>query len=264
LEPQVINYKDERVLTTFQLAEAYGASETQIKQNFNNNKLNFVSGKHYILLEGQELKSFKSQVDKIDLPINKFASRLYLWTRRGASRHCKLLGTDKAWEQFDRLEENYFNPQLAKLDGLSPEMQMFGNLFQAVANNELKTKALEQKIDSFKDVLSLNSTQWRKDSTNLVNRMAENLGGFGAHQTVRHDIYKEVERRGGFNLETRLTNKRRRMADEGVNKSKRDKLSKLDVISDDKRLIEIYVAVVKEFAIKYGISVPKAGVSNDR
>jgi hypothetical protein len=92
--------------------------------------------------------------------------------------------------------------------------------------------------------------------------MARNLGGYEAHQTVRHDIYKEVERRGGFNLETRLTNKRRRMADEGVNKSKRDKLSKLDVIADDKRLIEIYVAVVKEFAIKYGISVQKAGVSN--
>ena len=25
----------------------------------------------------------------------KFAPKLYLWTKRGASRHCKMLGTDK-------------------------------------------------------------------------------------------------------------------------------------------------------------------------
>ena len=30
-------------------------------------------------------------------------------------------------------------------------------------------------------------------------------------------------------------------------------LTKVDVISDDKKLVEIYVAVVKEFAIKYGV-----------
>ena len=50
-----------------------------------------------------------------------------------------------------------------------------------------------------------------------------------------------------------FTNKRRRMADEGASKSKRDNLTKVDVILDDKKLVEIYVAVVKEFAIKYGV-----------
>jgi hypothetical protein len=43
------------------------------------------------------------------------------------------------------------------------------------------------------------------------------------------------------------------MADEGASKSKRDKLSKLDVIAEDKRLLEIYLAIVKEFAVKYGV-----------
>jgi hypothetical protein len=261
LEPQVVNYKNKRVLTTDQLAEQYETTPERIKQNFNRNSSKFEKGKHFIFLVGEQLKQFKNEVSESDL-VGKNASSLYLWTHRGASRHCKLLGTDKAWEQFDHLEENYFNPNQVKLDDLSPQMQMFGHMFTAVANIERKQSELEIRIDGIKNVVSLNSVQWRKDSTNLINRMARNLGGYEAHQTVRHDIYKEVERRGGFNLETRLTNKRRRMADEGVNKSKRDKLSKLDVIADDKRLIEIYVAVVKEFAIKYGISVQKAGVSN--
>ena len=43
------------------------------------------------------------------------------------------------------------------------------------------------------------------------------------------------------------------MADEGVSKSKRDKLNKVDVIQDDKKLIEIYMAIVKEYAIKNNV-----------
>ena len=50
-----------------------------------------------------------------------------------------------------------------------------------------------------------------------------------------------------------MTNKRRRMADEGASKSARDKLAYVDVIAEDKKLIECFVAIVKEMAIKYGI-----------
>ena len=83
--------------------------------------------------------------------------------------------------------------------------------------------------------------------------MAKNQGGFHAYQEIQSDIYEEVDRRAGSSLKIRLTNLRNRMAGEGVSKSKRDKTNKLDVIDSDKRLKEIYLAVVKEFAIKYGV-----------
>ena len=51
-----------------------------------------------------------------------------LWTRRGASRHSKMLGTDKAWEMFDALEENYFNPRPKEL---TPAEQMAQGLLAA-------------------------------------------------------------------------------------------------------------------------------------
>jgi hypothetical protein len=47
---------------------------------------------------------------------------------------------------------------------------------------------------------------------------------------------------------------RRRMAEEGICKSKRDKLNYLDVIGQDKKLIEGFVAIVKELSIKYGVA----------
>lgn len=106
-----IENQGQRVLTSDQLAELYGVSTNVIKNNFANNRDKFIGGVHYIKLEGNALKEFKSQVKNIDLPINKFASTLYLWTKRGAARHSKMIGTDTAWDVFDSLEENYFNPK---------------------------------------------------------------------------------------------------------------------------------------------------------
>lgn len=103
-----VEWNGERVITTAQLAEVYGATEAQIKQNYGNNSERFEEGKHFYFLKGNDLRDFKNRVENFDL-VGKNANQLYLWTRRGASRHCKMLGTDKAWEQFDCLEENYFN-----------------------------------------------------------------------------------------------------------------------------------------------------------
>lgn len=50
-----------------------------------------------------------------------------------------------------------------------------------------------------------------------------------------------------------VTNIRKRMALEGLPKSKIDKVSKLDAIAEDARLTEIYLAIVKEMAILYKV-----------
>ena len=120
MQEQIVNINDkrivavewngERVITTAQLAEVYGTDVNNVQNNFSNNKGRFKEGIHYYLLIGEELKKFKNQVNDIDL-VAKRTSQLYIWTKRGASRHCKILDTDKAWQQFDCLEENYFNPQ---------------------------------------------------------------------------------------------------------------------------------------------------------
>lgn len=112
----VIEWKGQRVITTMQLAEVYETQDDNIKVNFNSNKSRFTEGEHYFLLKGMELKDFKDKVSNPYL-VGKNANQLYLWTRKGASRHCKMLGTDKAWEQFDELEENYYNPQRKSLSG---------------------------------------------------------------------------------------------------------------------------------------------------
>ena len=105
--PQIVEQNGIRVLTTRQLTEWYHTEEWQIKQNFRNNKKRFVLGKHYITLQGEELKEFKSKVENIYL-VGKTAKILYLWTEKGALLHAKSLNTDKAWEVYDYLVDFYF------------------------------------------------------------------------------------------------------------------------------------------------------------
>lgn len=113
---------------------------------------------------------------------------------------------------------------------------------------------LEQKIQNTCEVIALDKTAWRKDSEHLINKIARATGdGYGGIRLLYEEIYRSIESRAGVSLNTRLTNKRNRMAGEDVCKSKRDKLTRIDIIAEDKKLIEIYVAIVKELAVKYGV-----------
>ena len=104
---KAIEYKGQKVITTAMLADAYDIDTANLRNNFKRNKHRFEEGKHYFRLTGIELKDFKSSVTQ-SYVANSPANTLYLWTERGANHHCKILDTDKAWEQFENLEETYF------------------------------------------------------------------------------------------------------------------------------------------------------------
>lgn len=57
-ELQITEYKNIRVLTTQQIAEAYGSDTRVISNNFNRNKERYIEGKHYICLEDGEKREF--------------------------------------------------------------------------------------------------------------------------------------------------------------------------------------------------------------
>lgn len=182
----------------------------------------------------------------------------YLLTKQGCEMVSnKLTGpkgvqfTAKYVSRFNQMEEHI--KQQIDTSNLSPELQMFQGIFNAVAKQELETKRLATQMENITEIVALNTTDWRRECRKLVNKMAETQGGYGAYQEIQTAIYEEVDRRAGSSLKTRLTNLRNRMAGEGVPKSKRDKTNKLDVIESDKRLKEIYLSVVKDFAIKYGV-----------
>lgn len=167
---------------------------------------------------------------------------------------------EEAREYFTHLEERV-KQKAIDFSQLSPELQMFSRIFQSVAEQQLeqkrqaeKVEQLDKKVDSIKDVIALNPNSWRTDSAKIVNKIALQMGGYEHIKAIREESYKLLEERMGVALNIRLSNKKKTQALNGVSKSKIDKLNQLDVIADDKKLIQGYVSVIKDMAIKYGVT----------
>lgn len=154
---------------------------------------------------------------------------------------------------FIRVEKKYKAASLATQE-LSPQLQVMINLEIEQKRQAEKLEHVEERIESIREVVAIDTTSWRDDTGRILRKIGMECGDSKSYQDVRAESYQLLEKRIGVNVKQRLTNKRRRMADEGVCKSRRDKLNYLDVIADDKKLIEGYTAIVKELAIKYGVA----------
>lgn len=154
---------------------------------------------------------------------------------------------------FIQVEKKYKATSLATQE-LSPQLQVMINLEIEQKRQAEKLEHVEERIENIREVVAIDTTSWRDDTGRILRKIGMECGDSKSYQDVRAESYQLLEKRMGVNVKQRLTNKRRRMADEGVCKSRRDKLNYLDVIADDKKLIEGYTAIVKELAIKYGVA----------
>ena len=199
-ELTILEHNNIRVMTTEQLAGAYGCDAQHIKQNFNNNKERFTEGKHYFRLEGAELKSFKKQVENVDLPVSKFASAIYLWTKRGAARHSKMLGTERAWDVFDELEESYFNP----MRNMTPEEFLLCSA-QRMVEQARAIKAANARIDKVDErLLEVESKQMTIDQRHYTIIGYANLMGIrGVSRDVAAGLGRKaaaMSRKQGYHI----------------------------------------------------------------
>jgi prophage antirepressor-like protein len=166
-------------------------------------------------------------------------------------------------EKFQTVVADEILPAIRKTGTYSaPQMtqtQIIAAIAQAAAEQEQQLKQIAatqtkqaEELQGMRDVISLDTTSWREDTKKLLNKIANKIGDITQIRELRSESYKLLDSRMGVSLQTRLTNKRRRMADEGICKSSRDKLNVIDVIAEDKKLIEGYTSIIKEMTIKYG------------
>ena len=252
---QVIEYNNIRVLTTGQLAEAYGTDNKKIVDNFNNNRQRYVEGKHYICLEGAELRDFKGKTEIFGVAPN--ANKLYLWTEKGCFLAAKSLNTDKAWEAYDKLIDSYFT--LAKqfdLSQLPPEMQMFKKIWDTQAQTLLEQKRQEERIskveqtqEAIKEAVKPVTDNWREEINKKFNRIQKCCGA--EFKDLRIEMYNQLDERAGADVATRLRNRKERMKLEGSTKTSIEKLNRMDIIESDKRLREIFSKIVTEYEIRF-------------
>lgn len=249
----VKEYRGVRIVTLKDIDQLHERPEGTARKRFNDNRAHFIEGTDFYKVKCSEVRPFFGQT----LP-NGFNPNadLVLITESGYLMLVKSFTDDLAWEVQRQLVNTYFRAKCtqANLSNLSPQLQLLINMEMEQKRQAEQLATVEQKVDGIRDLVGINPNGWREDCRKLIVWIAQSLGGMAYIRDVNTEVYDLVDTRAGVSLAVRLTNKRRRMADEGVCKSTRDKLSKVDVIADDKKLIEIYIKVVRELAVKYGAS----------
>lgn len=238
-------FNGKRVVTFKDIDLVHGRPDGTARRTFNANKKHFIEGEDYFVRNPHEATEYG-----IIAP-----NGLKLFTESGYLMLVKSFTDGLAWSVQRQLVNSYFRVKQvpAAYSELSPQLQL---LISIETEQREQKKAIEnanRRIDNIGEVIALDVHSWRKDTQHLISKISTKLGGFEHIKDVTSEIYRLVEERAGVSLGTRLTNKRNRMAGEGVCKSKRDKLTKVDIIADDKKLIEIYVAIVKEMSVKNGV-----------
>lgn len=268
---KIVEYDNIRVLTTQQLAEAYDTNSDIITKNFNRNKDRYTEGKHYICLKGDDLKEFKAS-GQIDLLPN--VHTLYLWTEKGSFLHAKSLNTDRAWEVYDRLVDNYFHTKeiQVSVQELPPEMQMFKQIWDAQAKQYLEQKRQAEQIQRLEDnQKTLTDTfQRTTDSENFqawankcLSKIAESpnfakgVGRNSNHALARNESYERLKKKWNCNLDDRVARAKGRAMERnpGITKTELNAINKLTIISGDKSLRPVYETIIKEMMIAYCVKV---------
>lgn len=188
-ELQITEYKNIRVLTTQQIAEAYGTDSKTISYNFNHNKERYIDGKHFICLSGDELRAFR---EIHDLPNN--LNKLYLWTEKGAFLHAKSLNTDTAWEVYDRLVDNYFEKPKSVPMTTDQKIQLL-----AQGNVELTERIdkVDKDLQEFKADMPLLALECQRITRAKNQKVVPLMGGKSApaykNKSLMHKVYSDVD-----------------------------------------------------------------------
>lgn len=160
--------------------------------------------------------------------------------------------------KFEEMEKQLTKPtfpQMSPAEVLAGVANQLVEQERRLADIESRVDRTEKQQGELKEILALNPTDARKKVNQLLNRIAQSAGGAGSYQDVRTESYRRLEERARCDLAKRVTNKKQRLALEGLAKSKIDKINNLDVIFEDGRLAEIYFAIVKEMAVANRIEV---------
>jgi len=139
---------------------------------------------------------------------------------------------------------------------LSPELQMFKKIFDAVAKQEIEVRQAKEQSQkaietsqAIKDTIVGTYDNWRDWVRRMVSAIQK--GSNLSYPDIYSRLYDELEKRAKCRLSIRVDNQRKRMALEGASKTAIENYRPLDAIESEQRLKEIFSTIVREYAVKY-------------
>lgn len=194
---QIIVHDNRRLLTTNQLSESYETEDKLIQQNFNNNKARYKEGKHFILLQGEELRSFKRNFENLGVAPN--INKLYLWTEKGALLHAKSLNTNKAWDAYEMLVDEYYTIKenvvpLSKDQALVTVLRTTADLVEDTQAIKIEQHEIRKELSLINEKVEEQITLTSGEQRAVQKEVAIKVYGIEDDTTIRPKLFKELHR----------------------------------------------------------------------
>lgn len=256
-------YKGKRVVTFKDIDMVHERPDGTARKRFSDNRKHFVEGEDYFVLKPSDLENTELSEKRTleNVVMSNFGTALI--TEQGYLMLVKSFTDDLAWEVQRKLVSSYFNVHQSVNNQLSPELQALQGLLNQMVQKELADKERDRQIakaqetaqkaiettNSIKEAVKPVFDNWRDEINVKFNRIQKSAST--PFNLLRTEMYCELERRAGCDLSTRLRNRKQRMTDNGCTKTEINKLNRMDVIEEDKKLREIFTKIVSEYEIEY-------------
>lgn len=97
---------------------------------------------------------------------------------------------------FIRVEKKYKVASLATQE-LSPQLQVMINLEIEQKRQAEKIEHVEERIESIREVVAIDTTSWRDDTGRILRKIGMECGDSKSYQDVRAESYQLLEKRMG-------------------------------------------------------------------
>ena|GEM_PF-2479468 len=131
----------------------------------------------------------------------------------------------------------------------SRELQVLIQHERMMAQHQKRLDEVQNKVEAIQDTFLLQPTNWKKYVRDTITSIAwKQTGDYSGIHDIYIQLYDQLETRAGADLDARLRNRHNRMIQNGMSQTAVNKINKLDIIEDDKKLKEIFTAILREFS----------------
>ena len=248
----VKEFSGQRVVTFKEIDAVHGRPDGTARKRFNDNREHFIEGEDYFVRNSDEAK-------------NEFGitapNGLTLITESGYLMLVKSFTDDLAWNVQRELVKGYFRAKSSdpQFSTLSPQLQALINIEMRQHEQERQMNELALKVQRNSDTMDKvtaayvapisSGDNWQESANHTINALVEHF--CLNHQMFRRELYEELERESGCDLQQRLTRLKNRMKAAGATVTQCRAVTKLTIISQDKKLRSIFIGILRRRTLEF-------------
>ena len=261
----VKEFSGQRVVTFKEIDAVHGRPDGTARKRFNDNREHFIEGEDFFKVKCSEVRPFFGQT-----PPNGFNpdADITLITESGYLMLVKSFTDDLAWKVQRELVKGYFRAKSTQSQPLTPAQQLLAQA-SLLVEQEQRISAMETRQDELALKVQRNSgtmdkvtaayvapissgDNWQESANHTINALVEHF--CLNHQMFRRELYEELERESGCDLQQRLTRLKNRMKANGATVTQCRAITKLTIISQDKKLRSIFIGILRRRTLEFAAS----------